>query len=195
MRLAFTTAPERGATDLLLAGLAAELAARGLRVCGTVQVNTARDDRHPCDMDVRVLPDGPVLRISQSLGASSRGCRLDPQALEAAVGFAAAALADGADLLVVNKFGKHEAEGRGFRDLIAEALSRDIPVLVGVNALNRAAFMAYAGALAEEVAPQPAALIAWALAAAQRTRPAEAWTGPALSRAGSGRRLSAPASR
>ena len=28
----------------------------------------------------------------------------------------------GADVLIVNKFGKHEAEGRGFRMVVAEAL-------------------------------------------------------------------------
>lgn len=161
MRIAYTMAPGRGDTDLLLAACAERLQLQGLRVCGTVQINSDREDCDPCDMDVRVLPDGPVLRISQSLGRHARGCRLDPAALETAVGLAAAELAGGADVLIVNKFGKHEAEGRGFRDVIAEALSRDIPVIVGLNALNKPAFLAFTEGLADPVAPDVAALLDW----------------------------------
>ncbi len=164
MILAYTIAPGRGDTDLLLAGLAADLAARGLRCIGTVQINTARQDKGPCDMDVRVLPDGPVLRISRHLGQHARGCRLDPAALETAVGLVAERLAAGADLLLVNKFGKHEAEGRGFRTVIADALERDIPVLVGLNALNRDAFETFTGGLATQLPPDRAALMDWAVA-------------------------------
>ena len=161
MNLAYTMAPGRGDTDLLLAGLAADLDARGLRCCGTVQINTARTDARACDMDVRVLPDGPVLRISQDRGPQARGCRLDPDALETSVGLAKRQLTLGADLLIVNKFGKHEAEGRGFRGLIANALSAGVPVLVGVNHLNAARFQTFCEGLAEPVTPDDAALDAW----------------------------------
>jgi len=40
--IAYTMATGRGDTDLLLSGLAQELAARGLRGAGTVQINTER---------------------------------------------------------------------------------------------------------------------------------------------------------
>jgi hypothetical protein len=161
MKLAYTMAPGRGDTDLVLERLAANLAARGLRCCGTVQINSERADAGPCDMDVRVLPDGPVLRISQDLGPQARGCRLDPAALETAVGLVKVSLSSGADLLIVNKFGKHEAEGRGFRDLIAEAVAMEIPVLVGLNRLNQPAFETFADGLAIPLPPEPAALMAW----------------------------------
>lgn len=161
MKIAYTMAPGRGDTDLVLERLATDLAARGLRCCGTVQINSARADAGPCDMDVRVLPDGPVLRISQDLGPQARGCRLDPAALETAVGLVAARLSSGADLLIINKFGKHEAEGRGFRNVIAEAVAMDVPVLVGLNALNRPAFEIFTDCLAIELPPEPHALMAW----------------------------------
>lgn len=165
MNIAYTMAPGRGDTDLILLRLADRLAARGLRCCGTVQINTERPDAGPCDMDVKVLPAGPVLRISQDLGRDSHGCRLDPQALETAVGHVVASLAAGADVLIVNKFGKHEAEGRGFREVIAEALARDIPVLVGLNGMNLPAFEAFAGGLAVPLPPEEEALSAWVGAA------------------------------
>ena len=162
MNIAYTMAQGRGDTDLLLQRLARELSARGVRCSGTVQINTEPDDCvGPCDMDVLVLPDGPILRISQDLGPSARGCRLDPAALEQAVAQVGARLTDGADILIVNKFGKHEAEGRGFREVIAEALSTDLPVLVGLNAMNRPAFESFASGLAVELPAELGALLRW----------------------------------
>lgn len=160
MQIAFTIAPGRGDTDLLLAGLADRLADAGVKTCGTVQINSECDRDGPCDMDVRVLPDGPLIRISQSLGREARGCRLDPGALETATGLSERRIAE-ADLVIVNKFGKQEAQGRGFRTLIAEALSRDIPVLVGLNSLNAEAFHDFTGGVASELPAEADALFAW----------------------------------
>ncbi len=169
MHMGYVIAPGRGDTDLLLAGVADRLMADGLRLCGTVQINTACDGDGPCDMDVRVLPDGPIIRISQSLGPGARGCRLDPGALETAIAACEAQL-DTADALIVNKFGKQEALGRGFRGLIAEAMGRGMPVLVGLNALNRDAFDEFTGGVAESVAPDADEISTWlrrALSAAE----------------------------
>lgn len=160
MKIAYTMAPGRGDTDLLLLNLAQALAARGIKSGGTVQVNTEHDS-HPCDMDVKVLPGGPILRISQNLGAASTGCRLDPSALEEAVSLVASSLTEATDLLIVNKFGKHEAEGRGFRTVIAEAIAMEIPVLVGLNALNLDAFLAFAGPDAKRLDPSASAILHW----------------------------------
>lgn len=161
MKIAYTVAPDRGETDLLLAAVASSAAARGVRVCGTVQFNTPGPDCAPCDMDVQVLPNGPVIQISQSLGRQARGCRLDPAALERAVGLVEAGLEDGADVLIINKFGKHEAQGRGFREVIAKALMLGIPVLVGLNRMNEAAFREFSAGLAVDLPPAEAQLVAW----------------------------------
>lgn len=161
MRIAYTTAPGRGDTDQLLYRVATTLLARGHRPCGTVQINSETCDGGACDMDVKVLPDGPVLRISQSLGREAKGCRLDPSALEEAVGYVEAALDQNPDCLIVNKFGKHEADGRGFRNAIAAALSQDIPVLVGLNALNAPAFLDFVGGEAVQIAPDEDVLLDW----------------------------------
>ncbi|MCC0080391.1 MAG: DUF2478 domain-containing protein [Rhodobacter sp.] len=165
MRIAYTMAPGRGDTDRILLTLAQSLQARGLRLAGTVQINTDRTDGGPCDMDVLVLPQGPVLRISQTLGRAARGCRLDPSALETAVAHVDRGMSGPIDMLILNKFGKHEAEGRGFRPLIADAVMRDIPVLVGVNGLNRAAFLDFVGGEARCLDPRLDALTDWCHAA------------------------------
>jgi len=170
MQIAYTMAPGRGDTDLVLHKVAQRLIALGYKPAGTVQINSERADAGPCDMDVKVLPDGPVLRISQNLGRNARGCRLDPNALETAVAHVEAGFTAGQDCLIVNKFGKHEAEGRGFRALIAEALTNGIPVIVGLNALNREAFEAFTEGLAERLEPAVEPILVWAVAQAGEAR-------------------------
>lgn len=161
MHLAYVTTTDRGATDRLLSAVAERLLSNGARLSGVVQTNTECADNTKCDMDLRVLPDGDTIRISQSLGTHSRGCRLDPAALEHAVGYVTASLSDAPQLLIINKFGKHESDGRGFRPVIGEALAQDIPVLVGVNGLNKDKFTDFTGDAAEELDPNLDAIVAW----------------------------------
>ncbi len=161
MHLAYVTTTDRGATDRLLSAVAEHLLSLGAPLAGVVQTNTECADSNKCDMDVRVLPEGETIRISQSLGSASRGCRLDPAALEQAVGYVTASLADAPHLLIINKFGKHEADGRGFRPVIAEALAQDIPVLVGVNGLNSDKFHEFTGGGAEQLPADLAAIASW----------------------------------
>jgi len=163
MHLAYVMTEERGATDLLLSALAARLIKNGTRVAGIVQTNTECYDKTLCDMDVQVLPDGEKIRISQSLGRSARGCRLDPAALEQAVGLVSESLqADTLpELLIVNKFGKHEADGRGMRPVIGEALSLGIPVISGVNKMNVDPFKTFSDGVATGLNPDLDALLQW----------------------------------
>ena len=125
--LGYIVAEGRGAGDLLLAEVAAALRSSGVPLAGAVQVNLDNDPSRKCDMDLHILSGQDVVRISQDLGALSQGCRLDPMGLENAVGLVAAALDKAPALLIVNKFGKQELDGRGFRPLIGEALARGIP--------------------------------------------------------------------
>ncbi|MCK0166096.1 DUF2478 domain-containing protein [Jannaschia sp. S6380] len=161
MRLAYTMTEGKGALDPLLHDLARRAMDAGLRVAGIVQVNSDSPGCARCDMDAIVLPDGPVIRISQSLGPNARGCRLDAAGLEAAVAAAEARLAAGADLLVVNKFGKQEAGGRGFRPVIATALAEGVDVIVGVNTLNMQALLDFAGGIAVQLPPDAERLARW----------------------------------
>ncbi|TFL19635.1 DUF2478 domain-containing protein [Jannaschia formosa] len=161
MRLAYTMTRGRGELDPLLHDTARRAIASGRRVAGIVQVNSDRPGCARCDMDAVVLPDGPVIRISQSLGREARGCRLDAEGLERAVSVTEMHLKRGADLLIVNKFGKQEAAGRGFRPLIAEALDAGADVLVGVNPLNLQALLDFTGGLAVALEPDAARLADW----------------------------------
>lgn len=162
MRIARVGSAAKGETDRLLTGLAETLQAEGLRLAGIV-----RDPGHEaayangCDMRVRVLPDGPSIAITQDLGPGSDACRLDPAAIAEAVARVEAGALAGADLFILNKFGPEEAAGRGFVPVIARALDMGVPVLVGVGAVNGAAFDAFADGLAETLPSDPEALAAW----------------------------------
>lgn len=157
--LGFVTMAEgTGAADRLLAATAATLQARGLRLAGAVQHNLERSAGRDCDMELRILGTDAVIGITQDLGSCSQGCRLDSGALAQAVALAESVLARGADLVIVNKFGKQECFGNGFRSFIAEALARGVPVLLSVAPEQLPGFHDFAGPLAEPVAPEAATL-------------------------------------
>lgn len=162
--LGYVVSEARGVTDLLIRAVAFRLRVAGVSLAGAVQENVEQDPALKCHMDLHVLSGPDVIRISQNLGALSSGCRLDPDALERAVGLAGRALEEGAELLIVNKFGKQEADGRGFRPLIGAALAAGIPVLTAVNAGNLQAFEAYAEDMAERLPHRADALVDWCLA-------------------------------
>ncbi|MFV0490584.1 MAG: DUF2478 domain-containing protein [Pseudorhodobacter sp.] len=164
MKLAYVTLKGRGRIDELLAKVASGLEGASVALVGTVQTNIDRDDRRVCDMDLRLLPGGPVVRISVDRGPEARGCRLDAGVLEESALWLSQNL-DAAELVIINKFGKQEAEGKGLTPIIAEALSRGLPVLVGVNGLNLPQFLAFADGLAERLEPDPDTVIGWGLAA------------------------------
>ncbi len=162
MKLAFVCAQGVGETDRLLSQAADWATAQGLHPRGLVKVQKpAPPDGHSCDMDLCVLPDGPAIRITQSLGEGSAGCRLDPGAIATAVAEVEKAGFEGADIFFLNKFGPEEAAGRGFCNVIGAALEHDIPVLVGVGRVNRAAFEDFAGGLAKPLAADTIAIRNW----------------------------------
>lgn len=171
MKLGYVSLPGRGENDRFLARIASALRDDGIRLCGTVQSNIERADRARCDMDIVVLPDGPVLRISEDRGDLARGCRLDAGALEEAVVGVTAALPH-AQMMIVNKFGKQECEGRGLAPLIAEALERNIPVLLGVNGLNLPAFRDFAGGLETTLIAEDDQVLDWCRRALARAEAA-----------------------
>jgi hypothetical protein len=163
--LGYVIADGPGEADRLLAEVAQYLHAEGFPLIGSVQINSSRDDAQPCDMDLHVIASGRVVRISQSLGSMAQGCRLDPAGLEQVVGLVEQALeqtgARRPRLLIVNKFGKQEADGRGFRPVIGRALAEGLAVLTSVNATNRPSFDLFADGMAEPLVPTLPAVLDW----------------------------------
>jgi hypothetical protein len=125
--------------------------AAGRRLAGVVQRDTPRAGRTGCDMTLEELSTGTAIGISEDRGAHARGCRLDLGEMARAMHLVSAALLTSPDLLVLNKFGKTEAEGGGFRALIAKAMEQGVPVLVAVPYRNLDQWRIFAGDMAREI--------------------------------------------
>jgi len=130
--------------DALLADVASWLRTLGYRLAGSVQVNDAKPGRRRTNITLRDLGSGMLIRISEDRGRGARGCHLDYASFVSAVELTARGLEGGA---VVNKFGKREVEGGGYRCVIEHAMECCIPVLVAVRLEHEPALRAYAGAL------------------------------------------------
>ena len=160
--------------DALLDGAAALLMQAQRRVAGCVQIAIAPGQNLGQNLDqnpqqgqpprrlrqLRVFDGSADPPIQQYLGAGATGCSLDAAALAMAVARVAEQV-PGADALILNRFGRSEATGGGFRPVIAAALLAGVPVLTAVPDRYRAAFDDFAGGLAEWLPPDPAALADW----------------------------------
>ncbi|PTM42886.1 DUF2478 domain-containing protein [Bosea sp. 124] len=136
--------------DRALRAVALELLQRGCKLAGLVQHNTPRPGRSRCDMILEELASGELMGISQDRGPLARGCALDVDQLLGAMQIVRAALDTRPDLVILNKFGKTEAEGAGFRPLIAEAIEAELPLLIAVPWRNIESWRHFAGEMTRE---------------------------------------------
>jgi molybdate transport system ATP-binding protein len=118
--------------DTLLADFAGDLLRSGERIGGIVQRNTRDHDGKQAGMQVVDLMTGREIVISQALGAGSAACKLDASGLAEATRVVRAAIEDEVSLIIVNKFSKQEAAGRGFRSEIADAIAAGRALLTAV---------------------------------------------------------------
>lgn len=149
--------------DRFMADLAQRLKAKGLRLGGVVQHNDGSCDDGCLSMALEDLASGARFPISENRGAASTGCRLDATGLAAAGAAMTVALAEGTDLVIVNKFGRQELLGRGLRQEIAAALMAGVPLLIAVRQDMLPAWGDFAGDEWTQLAAAPEAVEAWAL--------------------------------
>ncbi len=138
------------AADRFLADVGYSLRAAGVVAAGLVQINSFERDPEKCDMIVEELYSSTMLKMSEDRGRDTRGCRLDRAILAQAVGLLMGALNEKPDILILNKFGKVELEGSGLRDVIALAVERDVPTIVGVPYRNLDQWRIFSAGLADE---------------------------------------------
>lgn len=163
---------DQGDIDTFLDGIARTLTKQGLLIRGAVQTRgAAGGECHCADMDLTTFGSNRTFRISQPLGNGSRGCRLHPGALAECSAFIEQELEQGADLLILNRFGRGESEGRGFRDLMFKAMTLDVPVLTAVRPTYADAWAAFGAGTACDLPMQLDAVQGW-LASVQQTHEA-----------------------
>ncbi|WP_082081222.1 DUF2478 domain-containing protein [Bradyrhizobium sp. LTSP857] len=71
------------------------------------------------------------------------------------------ALVHGADLVIINRFGKRERDGKGLSYLIERALDADIPVVIAVGKEHFADWIKFAGGMSVKLRCDRDALDIW----------------------------------
>ena len=152
--------------DEILRDFASDLKARGYRAVGLVQTG------HHCldapKLSAMLIHTGEELQLFQDLGACATGCRLDVGQLLDAGAQVASAIDRGADLVIVNRFGRQEREGKGLAYLIERALSADIPVVIAVPSHRFADWIRFADGMSVKLRCDRDALEAWWQAVSSR---------------------------
>ena len=135
---------------------------RGLRLAGVLQHPVCSERAGHCDVALEELTTGLRTDLFEDRGPGASGCRLDVAAL-AEVNAQSGALAGYTilQLLILNKFGKVEVEGRGLLDLVAIAVDRGIPVVIGVPIRNLEAWRNFAGGMSVEFSSDHAEVASW----------------------------------
>jgi hypothetical protein len=106
-------------------------------------------------------PCWSILQLFQNLGACATGCRQDVGQLLDAGFQVASAIDQGADLVIVNRFGRQEREGKGLSFLVDRALSADIPVVIAVPSHRFADWIRFADGMSVKLRCDRESLDAW----------------------------------
>ena len=143
--------------DAVLRRFAADLNTRGLRAVGMVQAGQCADS----SLSAVLLHSGEKLLLAQDFDPTASGCRLDVARLQNAGERVAEAMGQGADLVIINRFGKRERDGKGLGYLIERALDADIPVVIAVASDRFDDWIEFAGGMTVKLACDRTSLDQW----------------------------------
>lgn len=160
-KLAAIEIQEGQPSSTVLDVVAQALRAKGIIVAGYLQRNLSKQGGSISDTALEDIETGEQFGIMQALGASATSCRLDTGALADIAARALTRLERPADILILNRFGKAEADGHGLRAALEMAIDRDIPVLTLVEPAYLQAWRDYVGDMAASLPPVAADAIAW----------------------------------
>ena len=143
--------------DTLLREFASDLHSRGVRVVGMVQTGQCAD----ASLSAVLVHSGEVLPLSQDANSPASGCKLDLGRLQNAATRVADAMEAGAELVIVNRFGKRERDGKGLSRVIEQALDADIPVVIAVSSDHFPDWIKFADGMSVKLHCERASLAAW----------------------------------
>ncbi|HEY0329330.1 MAG TPA: DUF2478 domain-containing protein [Rhodopseudomonas sp.] len=150
-----------GAASSYIAELGYRLREAGTSIAGIVQYKPTLPAPSRCAIEVEELTSRFVLQLSEDGADQPFGCGIDPEALAEAAALITAALRKHPDVVLLNKFGRLEAEGGGLRETIAEAIQLGTPLIAGVPRRNLGPWRALTKGLAEEIAIGSSRLYQW----------------------------------
>lgn len=145
----------------LLEDVSRTLTARGLNLAGVLQQTAIPEGRAENNVCLSSLRGNWTIPVLQDRGQHARGCRLDPHAITDVAGRLSADLRAGADMLIVNRFGRAESEGYGLRQVLEQAVCAHIPVLLAVREDYVADWEAFHGGMGELLPMDRYAVLSW----------------------------------
>ena len=141
-----------GASDQTLRALANQMRYEQRDVLGHIQIKGTANGKCKCrEMYLVDLSSGDLVQISENRGNHARGCHLDWSTLADIAMSVEADLSRAPDILIINRFGRAEAAGKGMRPAIEKALSMKIPIIVGVRSGYAEVWQSYHDGLAQSV--------------------------------------------
>lgn len=151
----------RDDVDAVMLEVLERLRSERIVVGGLLQV-IERDNPGQCaTLSVVDIRTGERARITQNRGKEARGCKLDAQGLVSMAHCIDAAIDDGVDLIMISRFGRAEAEGRGLLSCFSNAICAGIPVLTAVREPHVGRWDAFHGGIATGLALDAGAVLDW----------------------------------
>lgn len=147
--------------DAVLSACVDWLRSNGVRVAGLLQRFGAPLPGGKRSMYVEDLSSGERIRLDLPRGPEASGCALDPDGLNRAACALSGAIAQRPDVLMVNRFGKQEAEGHGMRAELAEAVSSGLPTVVAVHQSLLGEWEKFLGEPGHLLQPEPTEIVNW----------------------------------
>jgi len=145
--------------DGVLLDFVANVKAAGLRPVGLVQFG--HHNAGAAELAAMMIHSGERVELFQPASTYLRGRRLDLDKLALARAAMTEAVNRGADVLIVNRFGRQEQQGRGLARLIEHALAADVPVLIPVPEFRFDDWIAYVEGMCVKLPCERAALQTW----------------------------------
>jgi nucleoside-triphosphatase THEP1 len=147
--------------DRLLLDFTEDLRRSGVRTAGLVQLDDPTSQSNDRELRTIMLSSGEIVSVAHNRDLGAVDCGLDCGQLASIARLIEAAIQEGADLVVINRFGKLEANGEGLIDLIRQAAEADIPVVIAVPEHRFARWITYSAGMTVRLPCQRAALDRW----------------------------------
>lgn len=129
--------------DSVLSEFAASLFQQGARVAGLIQFG--HYNFNTPQLYATLVHTGEKLKLFRDLAVLTRGGRLNIETLMYAGRQIATAVEDGADLLILNRFGRLERHGEGLSYIVRQALNAGVPTVVAVFERHFSDWLKFAG--------------------------------------------------
>lgn len=132
-----------------------------VRIVGVVAEGHGLPNRKCRAGYLRSIARGTLYPIFQDLGPGAEACHLKEEGALAAATAVERDIVAGCDLVLLSKFGKLEAAGRGLTEAFTAARTADLPLLTSVSPAFESAWKAFAAPVFDILPPEVDLIETW----------------------------------